>query len=44
MDMYDSTNGEKIENEIGLKKKKKVKIGLKSPEASQMEPLNIPLV
>lgn len=23
MDMYDSTNGEKIENEIGLKKKKK---------------------
>lgn len=43
MDMYDSTNGENIKDEIGLKKKM-VKIGLKAPEASQTEPLNIPLV
>lgn len=43
MDMYDSTNGEKIKDEIGLKKKM-VKIGLKDPEASRMEPLKIPLV
>lgn len=43
MDIYDTAKGEKIKNEIGLKNKK-VKIGLRATEVSQMELLNIPLV
>lgn len=43
-DIYDTTYGEKIEKEIDFKQKKKVKSELRSTEASQTEPLNIPLV
>lgn len=42
VDIYDATNGEQIQNEIGFFKK--VKSGLRATDASQMEPLDIPLV